>query len=633
MTASIVNELQGIPMSPTLAATVQRASTYAAAQSHVEVTLEHMLLALTEDLDANSIFAATNIDITRLKGDVSIHLGRLEHRHQPGQSAQPQVSADLNRILSAAAEAAKGRRDEINGAIVLAAIVGDAKSPAAHLLEAQGLTFEEAIRVLQTTPAPAGTISPTDLPSPNQETTQQPPRTSTDDILAKARDRVATRSPTTGRPASTSSPPVNEPSTPNASNSDSDNKEHQSSPVLANEETIAVSDGPKPNPFAHSNSHSPTTGPPSPQPPNQQPPPPPVPTNTQTKPPANQQTFGTTAGRPSFGSPSAIPTDPLTHPQPAGPVHHQQPAAAPAPTRHPPPPPPPRTGPTIAPTPLQKAPSFGTPSNQSVQQNRPFNGPANPSPVTAGRTLANTRNDRLEQQPHTNPPRQSHTRPTPQPHLPGQRPEPTLSPPGPTVGNQSPQTTQSPTQSRARKPNIEAGQMVENIPRVMRVAIPALVEIRIAKAHIPAVGSRIQGASTTYRHELLVTNAMAVRLRAPDGGFFIETASPETQWIENKLGVDSEDYASWRWTVTPKERGKKRLQVIVSARTVGIDGLAAETALPDRVFDIRVRTNYGRSFKRIFGWTAAAVIGGLLARFGEQIWDYGTKLVQMISAN
>ena len=53
-------------------------------------------------------------------------------------------------MLQAAASAAQqSRRKQIDGAIVLAAIVGDGKSPAAGLLKALGMTFEEAIRALQ----------------------------------------------------------------------------------------------------------------------------------------------------------------------------------------------------------------------------------------------------------------------------------------------------------------------------------------------------------------------------------------------------------------------------------------------------------------------------------------------------
>ncbi len=141
----------------------------------------------------------------------------------------------------------------------------------------------------------------------------------------------------------------------------------------------------------------------------------------------------------------------------------------------------------------------------------------------------------------------------------------------------------------------EIGQLVENIPRTMRVAVPALVEVRIAKADVQALAEGLQGGGAAYRHEVTVTKAMSVRLRAPDGGFFIETASPETQWIERTMLLSSDDFASWRWHVTPREKGKKRLQLIISARTVGADGLAAETALPDQVITVRVRTNYAKT--------------------------------------
>ena len=77
--------------------------------------------------------------------------------------------------------------------------------------------------------------------------------------------------------------------------------------------------------------------------------------------------------------------------------------------------------------------------------------------------------------------------------------------------------------------------------------------------------------------------------------------------------LSSDDFASWRWHVTPRDKGRRRLQLIISARTVSADGLAAETALPDQVITVRVRTNYGRSAKRWMGWVFAAVAGGLLA--------------------
>ncbi len=166
----------------------------------------------------------------------------------------------------------------------------------------------------------------------------------------------------------------------------------------------------------------------------------------------------------------------------------------------------------------------------------------------------------------------------------------------------------------------------------MTVGLPEVIEVRIAKAKITALAEGLQGAGAAYRHDLIVTKAMSVRLRAPEGGFWIETASPETQWIENSLGLLSDDYASWRWTVTPQWRGRSRLQLVVSARTVGADGLTAETALPDQVTEVKVRTNYGRTAKQWGGWLAAAMLGGILVKFGEGIWQLGRALLIQLGA-
>jgi hypothetical protein len=179
----------------------------------------------------------------------------------------------------------------------------------------------------------------------------------------------------------------------------------------------------------------------------------------------------------------------------------------------------------------------------------------------------------------------------------------------------------------APAPRAEIGQLVENIPRSMRVAVQALIEVRIARAEVQSLAEGLQGGGAAYKHEVTVTRAMSVRLRAPDGGFFIETASPETQWIEKTSLISTDDYASWRWHVTPREKGRRRLQLIISARTVSGDGLAAETALPDQVISVRVRTNYGRSFSRFIGWSVAAVAGGLIAKFGEGALDQMTQIV------
>src|SRR5256884_5974831 len=150
MPQSFADQLRSIPMSPNLGQSLERAHRCARDQSHRLVTLEHLLLALTEDAEAALILQSANVDLARLGTDVSGYLGRLmeDMRAEPG--IEPRPDAELLRVLQAAASAAQqSRRKQIDGAIVLAAIVGDGKSPAAGLLKAHGMTFEEAIRALQ----------------------------------------------------------------------------------------------------------------------------------------------------------------------------------------------------------------------------------------------------------------------------------------------------------------------------------------------------------------------------------------------------------------------------------------------------------------------------------------------------
>lgn len=175
--------------------------------------------------------------------------------------------------------------------------------------------------------------------------------------------------------------------------------------------------------------------------------------------------------------------------------------------------------------------------------------------------------------------------------------------------------------------NADLGQLAENVPRTMRVGVSERVEIRIGRAHVEVLTEGLEGGGLAWRHDVTVTKAMSVRLRAPEGGFFIETASPETQWIDNQFADAGEDFASWRFNITPQRRGWAPLQIIVSARTVGADGLAAETAFPDQVVEVKVRTNYGRAFVKLLGWLVAAVAGGALAKFGEGALEQGSSFV------
>jgi neural Wiskott-Aldrich syndrome protein len=580
----IADGLSRIAMSSGLAASLSRATDYARAQGHGEVTLEHMLLALCDDSDAALVLAASNVNVGELIGEVNAQLAAMPTRTQ-APDGDLVVASDMRRILEAAAAAARGgRRREINGAIVLAAIVGDGKSAAAQVLSALGLTFEGAIRALQSKPAESEQRA---LPAPDAEA-----------ILAGARERVQSRTGVTARRL-----PLNGE---NAFDDDAGGAD----PRALQDESRAL-------------------------------PPPAYEAEPSPEPLSSEPDF-----QHHYDAPSGYEGDPAYEQQQESPFE-AAPASEPDQYHE--------VEPRYEGPEFERQPGYGQSYEQSYEDSGPPPMPASapfPPPVpvpgahdswTPPPTPPPPSNSRFGAPP--SPPRGPALPPMPAPSSAGPpRPGPPPLAPWPEAqdlavpakpgapmgydnggerfgrvlsGGAAPARAPATASRRSVSPRTEIGQLVENIPRSMRIAVPALIEVRIARADVQALAEGLQGGGAAYQHEVTVTKAMSVRLRAPDGGFFIETASPETQWIEKAMLLSSDDFASWRWHVTPRDRGRRRLQLIISARTVSSDGLAAETALPDQVITVRVHTNYVKAATRWLGWGAAAVIGGLLAKFGE----------------
>jgi len=156
----------------------------------------------------------------------------------------------------------------------------------------------------------------------------------------------------------------------------------------------------------------------------------------------------------------------------------------------------------------------------------------------------------------------------------------------------------------------------------MRVGAPHKVEVRIARSEIERLAEGMGQNNIVRMHDIFVTRAMSIRLRAPEGGFVIESTSAETQWVEDTFGgLLMDDFASWRWTITPTRRGWTSLQLLISARTVGPDGLTAETALPDQEVDVRVQVNLRDLARRIAIWAAIAIAGGILGATVQAFWS------------
>jgi hypothetical protein len=98
--------------------------------------------------------------------------------------------------------------------------------------------------------------------------------------------------------------------------------------------------------------------------------------------------------------------------------------------------------------------------------------------------------------------------------------------------------------------------------------------------------------------------------------------------MEGATSLVHDDYAIWRWTVTPQRPGRGKLLLAVSARTVGADGLIAQSAPPDRPIEVKVKGHPLRETVRWLGWITALLAAAVLGRVGDEVWSVAYALAK-----
>jgi hypothetical protein len=165
----------------------------------------------------------------------------------------------------------------------------------------------------------------------------------------------------------------------------------------------------------------------------------------------------------------------------------------------------------------------------------------------------------------------------------------------------------------SRRPGIDQSQLSHTVPRRLRQGRVTHVEVRIDRP--PITGGAPSQWPQSLRSEMIVARAIAVRLRPLAGRYLIEAASPETVWDQGGgpgAGRLESEAAVWRFAVTPLAAGKGALQLAVSARTLGADGVLVETQLPDVGLEVRASPDLGGLARRA-GLLVLAVVIGMVA--------------------
>jgi ATP-dependent Clp protease ATP-binding subunit ClpA len=136
-------------LSRNLEQSLHRALAYANERRHEYATLEHLLLALTEDQDAVAVLRACGVNLDKLRSVLGEYL---EHELSTLITNRPEdakPTAGFQRVLQRAAiHVQSSGREEVTGANVLVALFSERESHAVYYLQEQEMTRFDAVNYI-----------------------------------------------------------------------------------------------------------------------------------------------------------------------------------------------------------------------------------------------------------------------------------------------------------------------------------------------------------------------------------------------------------------------------------------------------------------------------------------------------
>jgi ATP-dependent Clp protease adapter protein ClpS len=136
-------------LSGNLEHSIQRALAAANQRRYEYATLEHLLLALTDDEDASTVMRACNVDLEKLRRDLIMCIeSDLENPTTDG-SKDAKPTENFHRVIQRAVTHGESvGREKVTGADVLVAILTEHETQAVNFLQRQGATRYELTRYI-----------------------------------------------------------------------------------------------------------------------------------------------------------------------------------------------------------------------------------------------------------------------------------------------------------------------------------------------------------------------------------------------------------------------------------------------------------------------------------------------------
>ena len=136
-------------LSRNLEKTLHRALAFANERRHEYATLEHLLLALTEDQDAMAVLRACTVDIEKLRRELINYVDNELVNLVAAQVEDAKPTASFQRVLQRAAiHVQSSGREEVTGANVLVALFAERESHAVYFLQEQDMTRFDAVNYI-----------------------------------------------------------------------------------------------------------------------------------------------------------------------------------------------------------------------------------------------------------------------------------------------------------------------------------------------------------------------------------------------------------------------------------------------------------------------------------------------------
>ena len=136
-------------LSRNLEQSLHRALTLATERNHEYATLEHLLLALTDDQDSIAVMRACGVQVEQLKKDLTEFVDvELQNLVTP-RMTEPKPTASFQRVVQRAAiHVQSSGREEVTGANVLVAIFSEREAHAVYFLQMHDMSRLDAVNYI-----------------------------------------------------------------------------------------------------------------------------------------------------------------------------------------------------------------------------------------------------------------------------------------------------------------------------------------------------------------------------------------------------------------------------------------------------------------------------------------------------